>query len=59
MNALLSTDCQEDLGWPWTSDKTMRACPVCGFGVFSRLEDTKIPVHAACLKDMVARETKQ
>ena len=42
-----------DLGWPFTSEKTMSACPVCGMGVFSLVKDLMIDprpvVHIECL----------
>lgn len=41
-----------DLGWPWTSDKAMVSCRVCGMAMFIPidLEGFYIPVHKHCVE---------
>jgi hypothetical protein len=46
-----------DVGWPWTSDKMMCACAVCGLAMFLPLaldsgDGIKhVPVHDFCLEE--------
>jgi hypothetical protein len=53
----MATKYHVDVGWPWTHDKMMCACAVCGLGMFLPLElatpgdpDKHIPVHSFCLE---------
>ena len=51
-----------DVGWPFSSDKAMVACAVCGMGMFVPIDKIMppnppyVPVHECCLAQAQAGE---
>jgi len=55
-----------DLGWPWTPDKAMCACDICGMGMFYKIldEDGSLLPHnpgvwAICVHEFCLEKAKE